>query len=189
MISYALSPNSSGKASTLRPIPFDTTIRAPAPYLRTRIYAESLAEEAAYILTEWLATPQIQGSIAFPEISVPLTMTLKKVVKNSKGGKATSEVKTLVERLEEGTKWVEEQRRDVNFAPRDTHKVKDWEEGLRKKGENGSPLGRALRVMRKARERRERLLHKVSLYRFYKTMSLIRSSRQGRVKMRFWKNN
>lgn len=160
ILQYSLSPSTSGKASTLRPLPLDTTIRAPAPYLRTRIYAETLADEGVYVLSEWLATPQAQGSIAFPEICVPIGLVLKKSIKSAKGVKQASAVKMLVERMEEGAKWIEEQRRGVTFAPADVDSVREWQEGVRLKLAD-TPVGKALRILRKAREKRMKLLEKV----------------------------
>ncbi|KAF8591770.1 Noc2-domain-containing protein [Ramaria rubella] len=159
ILQYTLSPSSSGKTSSLRPLPLDTSIRAPAPYLRTRIYAETLADEAVYILSEWLGTPQLQGSIAFPEICVPVGMALRKSMKGAKGAKQGSAVKMLVERMEEGAKWTEDRRRGVTFAPADVDRVRDWEEEVRSKLAD-TPMGKALKTVRKAREKRMKLLEK-----------------------------
>jgi len=109
-----------------------------------------------------MATPQVQGSIAFPEISVPITMVLRKAVKvakEGKGGKQVGEVKMLVERMEEGAKWIEEKRRRVTFAPADGDQVKRWESDLKAKLDE-SPIGKTVRVLRKAREKRRKLLEK-----------------------------
>ena len=161
ILQYSLSPSTSGKTSTLRPLPLDTSIRAPAPYLRTRIYAETLADESTYVLAEWMGTPQVQGSIAFPEICVPIVLVLKKSIKGAKGIKQAAAVKMLVERMEEGAKWVEERRRGVTFAPADLDKVRDWQEDVRLKL-GDTPIGKGLKILRKARENRMKLLEKAS---------------------------
>ncbi|KIJ36485.1 hypothetical protein M422DRAFT_179363, partial [Sphaerobolus stellatus SS14] len=166
ILSYTLAPSTSSKSASLRALPFDTTIRAPAPYLRTRIYAECLAEEAVFVLAEWMGTPNVQGSIAFPEISVPIVLGMRKALKvaregGGKGGagKQVAEVKNLVERIEEGVKWVEEKRRNVSFGPAQLDEVKRWEEKLSAKV-GDSPVGKYLKIVRKARERRRKLLEK-----------------------------
>ncbi len=46
---------SKSKASTLRPLDFETTLRAPQQYLHTHVYTESLAQEAAFLTAEWLS--------------------------------------------------------------------------------------------------------------------------------------
>ena len=163
ILQYSLAPSTSGKASSLRPLPLDTFIRAPAPYLRTRIYAETLVDESVYVLAEWMGTPQVQGSIAFPEICVPIALVLRKSIKGAKGVKQVASIKMLVERMEEGAKWIEERRRGVTFAPADVDQVRDWQEDVRLKlGE--TPVGKVVKILRKAREKRMRLLDKVSLH-------------------------
>ena len=43
------------KGATLRPLDLDTTIRAPTAYVRTRVYADQLADEYTHVLLEFLA--------------------------------------------------------------------------------------------------------------------------------------
>lgn len=155
-----MSPSTSGKTSTLRPLPLETSIRAPAPYLKTRIYAETLSEEATYVLAEWLALPHIQASIAFPEITIPIGIVLKKNIKNSKATKQVTSAKTVLERMNETAMSVDDARRKVQFAPRDLDKVKDWERELHRKL-NETPISKIVNVLRKAREKRNKLLQKV----------------------------
>lgn len=159
ILEYSMSPSTSGKTSTLRPLPLETSIRAPAPYMKTRVYAETLSEEATYVLAEWLALPQIQGSIAFPEITIPISIVLKKTIKNSKATKQVNSAKTVLERMNETAMSVDDARRKVQFAPRDLDKVKDWERELRGKlGE--TPISKIVNVLRKAREKKNKLLQK-----------------------------
>lgn len=113
-----------------------------------------------YVLAEWLGTAQVQGSIAFPEICVPVGIVLKKSVKGAKGSKQAGAVKALVERMEEGAKWIEERRRNVAFAPADVEQVRAWQAAVREKLDD-TPVGKGLKMLRKARERRMRLLEKV----------------------------
>ena len=107
ILTSTLSPSSKPKASTLRPLDFDLHIRAPQQYLQTRVYNEGLAEEAAFLLAEYLASPPVHGSIGFPEVTVPIVLLLRKAVKGTKQaqgkGAAKSKeaalAKALVERV------------------------------------------------------------------------------------------
>jgi nucleolar complex protein 2 len=163
-ITATLSATAKSRASTLKPLDMDTSIRAPQQYLKTRVYSEEIAEEANFLLGEWLATPVVQGSIAFPEIIVPVTVTLRKAIKASKGGKGKGPakeaaiVKTLVERVDESAKWMDAKRRTVSFAPAQIDQVAAWERGL---NIEESPLVKFVKVQRKVREKRRRLLEKV----------------------------
>jgi nucleolar complex protein 2 len=167
VLTSVLSPSARPKPSTLKALDFEVLIRAPQQYLRTRVYGEGLVEEATYLLAEWLASPGVQGSIAFPEIVVGVVVTLRKAVKASKsatgggGGKEVGIVKALVDRIEESAKWVEAKRKGVSFGPGKTGLVQDWEREMRMKVEE-SPLWKYLKVLRKGRDKRRALIEKVS---------------------------
>ncbi|KAJ7875397.1 Noc2-domain-containing protein [Mycena olivaceomarginata] len=136
-------------------------------YLKTRIYAEGLVEEAVYLLGEWLASPAVHGSIAFPETTVPVVIMLRKSIKAAKTGGASGAssakdlglVKGLLERIEESARWVEQKRKGVVLAPSKLGEVREWERGLVANVED-SPLGKYVKVQRKTRERRRKLVDK-----------------------------
>jgi len=161
VITSTLSASSKPKASTLRQFDFETNIRAPQQYLKTRVYNEGLAEEATYLLAEYLASAPVQGSVAFPEIIVPIVTVLRKAVKAAKSSswkaKEAGIVKGLVERAEDSAKWVEEKRKGVVFAPSRMAEVEAWEDSLKVED---SPLGKYVKVQRKTREKRRKLVEK-----------------------------
>jgi nucleolar complex protein 2 len=132
--------------------------------LKTRIYSDGLIEEATYLLAEWLGSPAVMGSVAFPEIVVGVVVVLRRSLKagNKTGvtGKGLGVVKGLVERIEESSKWAERNRKGVAFGPGHKAEVEDWEKTMRGRGEE-SPLGRYLKVLGKAREKRRALVEKV----------------------------
>ena len=153
------------KSSTLRPLDMETNIRAPQQLLRTRVYEEGLIEEATYLLGDYLSTGPIMGSIAFPEVVTPIVVALRRALKTGKtsGGSAKSKevgmVKNLVERVEESAKVTEKQRLSVRFGPGDTEEVDEWEERL---DIEGSPLGKYMKLQKKARDKKRKLVEKVS---------------------------
>ncbi|KAG8959627.1 Nucleolar Complex 2 protein [Tulasnella sp. 419] len=157
IITGPISPTTKSKPSTLRPLDITIHIRAPTQYLGTKVYNESIVEESTFVLAEWCET--LQGSIAFPEIMVPILMVLKRAVKKSKGGKISGCVKALIEKIEDGVRWAENQRSNVGFAPGMDKEVKEWEAKVTL-GE--APIGKWTGLQRKARERKRELLEKVS---------------------------
>ncbi|KAJ7128139.1 Noc2-domain-containing protein [Mycena crocata] len=167
ILTSTLSPSSRPKPSTLRPLDLEVQIRAPQQYMKTRIYSEGLIEEAVYLLAEWLASPAVHGSIAFPEVVVPVVIMLRKSVKAAKTGGASASssakdlglVKGLLERIEESARWVEQRRKGVVLAPSKLGDVREWERGLVSNVDE-SPLGKYVKVQRKTRERRRKLVDK-----------------------------
>lgn len=132
------------------------------------MYCEGVFEESAYLLTEWLASPTVQGSISFPEIVVPIVVLLRKALKASRSGgsssgKDQSAVKVLLERIEESAKWIEQRRKSVVFAPGQLGEVESWGRELRDKVED-SPLGKYLKVQKRLREKRRKLVEKVCVH-------------------------
>lgn len=168
IVSSQLTLSSKPKPSTLRPFDFESNIRAPAQYLKTRVYMEGLIEEATFTLAEWLISAPVHGSIAFPEITVPIVVTLRKTLKTAKsatkGGGAQKQVgvvKTLVERIEESAQWMEQQRKGVQFGPGKLSEVEMWEANLRV---DESPLAKYVKVQRKVRAKRKDLVDKVRVW-------------------------
>lgn len=140
-------------------------IRAPAQYLKTRSYAESIVDEALFVLGSWAES--CVGSIAFPETVFPVLLALRKSLKKASSGKSgkansklISQTKTLLERIEESVKWTTSRRDTVSFAPVHTDEIERWERDVREKV-GDTPIGKYMRVLRKAREKRLALLEKV----------------------------
>ncbi|KAH9856369.1 Noc2-domain-containing protein [Lenzites betulinus] len=164
VLTSTLSASTKPKPSTLRPLDFETHIRAPQQYLKTRVYNEGLAEEAAFLLAAYLASAPVQGSIGFPELVVPITLLLRKAIKGARAAqgklakaKETALTKTLVDRVDDSARWVEGRRAGVPFAPGKLAEVERWEDALKVED---APLARYVKVQRKAREKRRQLVEK-----------------------------
>lgn len=150
------------KASTLRPLDFETALRTPQQYLHTHVYAENLAQEAAFLTAEWLSVRVVHGSVSFPELVVPIVASLRRSLKAGHGGpKVSTTTKALVERIEESARWVSERRAGVTFAPGDTSAVDLWEADLQL---DDAPLVKYVRVLGKSRERQRKLVEKARAF-------------------------
>ncbi|KAG5650968.1 hypothetical protein H0H81_010357 [Sphagnurus paluster] len=167
ILTATLAPSSRPKSSTLRPLDLEVQIRAPQQYVKTRVYYDGILEESAFLLAEWLASPAVQGSIAFPELVVPIVVLLRKALKSARtgssgagSGKDQALVKVLLERIEESSRWIEQRRKNVSFTPGKLGDVAQWEQELRSGKVADSPLGKYLKVQRKTREKRRKLVEK-----------------------------
>lgn len=148
------------KPSTLKAPEFSTTIRATKAYLRTRIYQDSVGEQVAELLSEFFVL--WAKNIAFPELALPVVVMLKRWVKamtkkssGNKNAKISSLIALLVQKLEANSRWVEEKRAKVDFAPNDRSGV----EGFLKDVEwEKSPLGAYVAGQRKSRESKAKML-------------------------------
>lgn len=168
ILTSALTPSTKPKSSTFRPLDLEVYIRTPAQYLKTRLYAEGLVEETSYLFAEWLGNAPTMTSIAFPELIVPISISLRRLIKRARSskhgnGKDVGVIKGFVERVEESAKWVEIRRKDVAFGPSNLVEVERWETDVKV---DESPLGKYLKVARKTREKRRQMLEKVGKYLF-----------------------
>jgi nucleolar complex protein 2 len=141
------------KPSTLKPLDFAVTIRAPKSYLRTRVYQDGLAEQVVELFSEFYVL--YSKSIAFPELAIPTIVLVKRFIKKSKNAKFNSALHLLVAKLEANAKFIQEKRQSVDFAPERKAQVEmflkdmEWET---------TPLGAYAVSQRKVREEKRRLL-------------------------------
>ena len=149
----------SAKAATLRPLDFATNIRAPASYLKTRVYQDGVGDQVLELFSEFFVL--WTKSIAYPELQLPVTVMLKRWLKTvskregNKNGKLNQSLLLLVQKSEANAKWIEERRQKVNFAPKDRTEVEaflkdtSWEE---------TPLGAFVVTQRKQREDKKKVI-------------------------------
>ncbi|PYH92550.1 ribosome assembly protein Noc2 [Aspergillus ellipticus CBS 707.79] len=148
------------KSSTLKQLDFNTAIRAPKSYLRTRVYQDGVGEQVAELLSEFFVL--WTKHIAFPELSVPVVVSLKRWLKSAssrsggnKNAKINQMILLLVQKVESNARWIEERRLSVSYTPRNRAEVDtflkdvDWE---------ATPLGAFVKSQRKLREEKAILL-------------------------------
>lgn len=175
IITSALSPSSSSARpkTALRHLDVTLHIRAPSQYLKTRVYTESAVEEALFLYGSWAEC--VQGSVAFPEIVLPGVVAIRRALKKAShpasnghgkskgksGGnpKVSQQIKALLEKIEEGSKWVSTRRDKVPFAPGMTTQVERWETETQAKLEE-TPVGKWMKLQRKTREKKLATLEK-----------------------------
>ena len=148
------------KPATLKPLDFETSIRAPKAYLKTRVYQDGLGEQAAELLAEFLVL--WCKNIAFPELALPVGVMVKRWLREvndrqrgNKNGKVNAQVALVVQKVETNSRWIEERRRKVEFAPNNRAGVEgflkedDWEK---------TPLGAFVVGQRRTREEKKKVL-------------------------------
>ncbi|KAK5000857.1 Nucleolar Complex 2 protein [Elasticomyces elasticus] len=148
------------RSSTLKPLDFSVSTRAPKSYLKTRVYQDGIGEQIQELLSEFFVL--WAKSIAFPELALAPTVLLKRWLKDvnnrstgNKNGKVDSGVALLVQKLEANSRWIEERRAKVEFAPDDRAGVEGF---LRDVDWTKTPLGAYVQGQRKGREERARLI-------------------------------
>ena len=157
------------KPSTLKPLDFTTLLRAPKSYLRSRIYQDGVGEQVTDLLAEFFGV--WAKSIAFPELTIPPTVLLKRWlkevstapgkdknrvgVKGNRNHKLNTSVQLLLQKLTTNSTLIEDRRSRLDFSVSDRKGV---EEFLRDTEWEEMPIGAFVTYLRKQREERERLL-------------------------------
>jgi len=168
------------KPSTLKPLDFNTAIRAPKSYLRTRVYQDGVGDQVAELLAEFFLL--WTKSIAFPELALPVIVMLKRWLKSvssssfsnphrnntqinktkskaqssgNKNSKVNGAIALLVQKLEANARWIEERRAKVDFAPSERAQVEAF---LKEVEWEKSPLGAFVVGQRALRQERERVV-------------------------------
>ncbi|KAJ5746915.1 uncharacterized protein N7511_008611 [Penicillium nucicola] len=148
------------RSSTLKPLDFNTAIRAPKSYLRSRTYQDGVGEQVAELLSEFFVL--WSKHIAFPELSVPVVVSLKRWLKQvsarsggNKNAKINQMILLIVQKAEANARWIEQRRLNVSYSPRNRTEVDtflkdvDWET---------TPIGAFVKIQRKLREERAAVL-------------------------------
>lgn len=150
------------KSSTLRPLDFNTSIRAAKSYLRTRVYQDGVGEQVVELLSEFFVL--WTKHIAFPELALPIVVMLKRWLKEAgsrSGGNKNSKINhlvlLLVQKVELNSRWIEERRAKVNFAPKDRADVESF---LKETEWENTPLGAFVKTQRKLREEKAAILER-----------------------------
>jgi nucleolar complex protein 2 len=168
------------KPSTLKPLDFNTALRAPKAYLRTRVYQDGLASELSFLLVEFFAC--WSKHIAFPELAMPPMAMMKRWLKSAtsttsklsrstslnptgapsmikgkgpRNSKLTGQIVLVLQKMELNARWIEERRSQITFTPSQREEVDAF---LRDVPVEDTPLGAFLVGMRAQREEKERLL-------------------------------
>ena len=141
------------KPSTLKPLDFSTTIRAPKSYLRTRAYQDGIAEQVVELFSEFYVL--YTKSVAFPELAIPTIVMVKRFMKKSKNAKLNTALHLLLTKLEANSKFVQEKRSTIDFAP---DRRADVEKFLKETEWMSTPLGAYVVSQRKVREEKRRML-------------------------------
>lgn len=150
------------KSSTLKPLDFDTIIRVPKSYLKTRTYQDGIGEQVQELLSEFFGL--WSKNIAFPELALPVVVMLKRWLKDvnnrasgagNKNQKVNGLISLLVQKIDTNVKFIEERRAKVEFAPNNRKGVTSFLDDLEWEK---TPLGAFLVGQRKIRDQKAKML-------------------------------
>lgn len=163
------------KPSTLSPLDFAITLRAPKSYLRTRVYQDGLGQQIQELLAEFFGC--WAKNIAFPELLIPPSVAVKRWLKSAssvpsrgdkqalakadkegkgnKNSKVNTSIALLLQKLSANAQYIESRRAHISFGPSDREGVDGF---LRDVAVEETPLGAFVEGLRKQKEEKERIV-------------------------------
>lgn len=157
------------KASTAVPLDFNTCLRTPKQYLRSRVYQDSLGQQVQELFAEFFAC--WSKNIAFPELIIPPTTTLRRWLKSAsappqkgdkisagkgiKNSKVTNAIHLLLQKMQLNAEFVKKHRKNVTFTPSDREQVDTF---LKDVLDADTPMGAFVDGLHKQRAEREKIM-------------------------------
>ncbi|AOA64586.1 90S and 66S pre-ribosomes interacting protein [Komagataella phaffii CBS 7435] len=143
----------SPKHSSLHAFDFDHNIRANQAYLGTRVYQEGSCEQIVTLLGEYFVLYCKQ--IAFPEVTTPAVIYLRRFIKKSKNVKFNRQLSNLIQKLNQNVDFITKARSNVDFTPKNRGAVNNF---LKDTAWESTPLGAYIVVQREIEENRRKIL-------------------------------
>ncbi|KAF9579002.1 Nucleolar Complex 2 protein [Lunasporangiospora selenospora] len=125
-----------GRKGTLKPLEWDVIFKCNKDYKGSRVYQEGAGEQVYELMAEYYAL--FSASISFPELAIPAIIQLKRFNKKSGLVKLTKQFAGLVEKLEQNTRFIENERTKADFSPSDASGVSSF---LRHQDKEKTPMG------------------------------------------------
>ncbi|KAH7439635.1 hypothetical protein KP509_04G069800 [Ceratopteris richardii] len=127
-------------------IDFGCTLKVSKPTLKTRAFQDECVTTVVDQISEHLV--QWSYSVAFPElVQVPL-LGLRRFVKATKVGRFQTQVKQLLNQIEENISYVGRKRDNISFCPKDSQMVTSFLK--EEKIANASPLSKFCASLRQS---------------------------------------
>ncbi|KAF8935013.1 Nucleolar Complex 2 protein [Dissophora ornata] len=125
-----------GRKGTLKPLEWDLGFKCNKDYKGSRVYQDGTGEQVYELMTEYYSL--FSTSISFPELAIPAIVQLKRFIKKSGLLKLTKQFAGLVEKLEQNSRFVEQERNQADFSPSDAAGVSGF---LRDQDKEKTPMG------------------------------------------------
>lgn len=116
----------------MKPLDFSCILRLSKAQQQENGFKDAVIESIYSLALEYLANES--HSIAFPDLALPATMQLREFLKKCKIANYSRKIKQILEKVEENSKFIENERKTAAFTLSDFKAVEDWETAVKVKG-------------------------------------------------------
>lgn len=117
--------NQQHKKLSMKPLSFTCILRIQKGHLDENAFRDEVIEQVFGLTLECLMNECT--SIAFPDLVVPHIMTLNHFIKNTKNQNYSKKLKSLVDKIQEQSEYIDSRRNKITFSLNDANYVKSWE--------------------------------------------------------------
>ncbi|XP_055855379.1 nucleolar complex protein 2 homolog [Episyrphus balteatus] len=128
--------NKKHSAVSMKPMQFTCILRLNKSQMAENGFRDEVVENVCGLLLDYLAHES--ATLAFPDLVVPTVVTLKQYLKKCKNSNYSRKLKQVLDKIVDNAKFIENERRKINFGLKDTSLVQSWETKIRN---SGTPLG------------------------------------------------
>ncbi|GMM30283.1 mRNA-binding ribosome synthesis protein [Martiniozyma asiatica (nom. inval.)] len=141
------------KIEQLQAVDFENIIKVNKQYLNTKVFVDGISEQVIELISEYFVL--YSKSVAFPELTTPPLIFLRRYLKKSKNPKFNKQLSILVDKLTANSKFIDQKRSTIEYGPKNKSEVSkflqdlDWEK---------TPLGAYVQTQRQVKEAQAKLL-------------------------------
>nr|CAD7590115.1 unnamed protein product [Timema genevievae] len=127
--------NKHHKKVSMKPLDFTCILRLSKSQLQENGFKDAVIEKIYQQILEYLANEAHR--ISFPDTVVPTVIQIKTFLKTCKVSNYCKKLRQVMEKIEENSRFIENERRKVAFSLDDRKAIEAWESTLK---ESGVPL-------------------------------------------------
>ncbi|XP_049817161.1 nucleolar complex protein 2 homolog isoform X2 [Aethina tumida] len=117
---------------SMKPMNFTCVLRLSKSQLQENGFKDATIDMAYGILLEYLSSQS--NSIAFPDLSLLCTIQLRQFLKKSKNANYSRKIKQILEKIEQNSTFIQNERKKQTFNLTDYKQIEGWESQIRAKG-------------------------------------------------------
>jgi len=136
-----------------KPLNIAVVLAFPKTHIGTKPFQDAVLQESTGLMLQYLDT--FSGSIAFPELAVPIQAFLKTFLKKCKSAEIKRALKSLAEQLDANAAFILKERSTAEHSPLQTEKNEQFEARMR---EMKTPLQKHFQLWQAHEERKRKLL-------------------------------
>ncbi|XP_055383254.1 nucleolar complex protein 2 homolog [Condylostylus longicornis] len=122
----------SSTGESFKALDFTCILRVSKSQINDNNFKKEVIDQICSLTYEYL--DHLSASIAYPDLIVPSVMLLRKFIKHNKDSNTNRKLKQLLDKIQENSKFIESERKSVNFNLSETAKINAWESTIRNKG-------------------------------------------------------